>query len=72
MCEGQETAIDWIQFKNQENYFTKPNNADAHPDSEGFIRRWSLLEPIDKPNRSNTVFTDTYLREHFNKEYFKV
>ncbi|MBR6202204.1 MAG: acetylxylan esterase, partial [Bacteroidaceae bacterium] len=23
-----------------------------------------------KPNRSNTVFTDTYLREHFNKEYF--
>lgn len=71
MCEGQETAIDWIQFKNHENYFTKANNADAHPDSEGFIRRWSLLEPIDKPNRSNTVFTDTYLREHFNKEYFK-
>ena len=30
-----------------------------------------LLEPIDKPNRSNTVFTDTYLREHFYKNYFK-
>jgi hypothetical protein len=71
MCEGPETAVDWIQFKNHENYFTKANNTEAHPDSEGFIRRWSLLEPIDKPNRSNTVFTDTYLREHFYKEYFK-
>jgi hypothetical protein len=30
-----------------------------------------LLEPIDKPNRGNTVFTDSYLREHFNTEYFK-
>ena len=40
-------------------------------DEEGFIRRWLLLEPIDKPNSGNTVFTDTYLREHFAREYFK-
>lgn len=40
------------------------------PDSEGFIQRWLLLEPIDKPNRSNTVFTDSYIREAFATEYF--
>ena len=26
---------------------------------------------VDKPNSGNTVFTDSYLREHFNREYFK-
>ncbi|MCI7496451.1 MAG: glycosyl hydrolase family 8, partial [Prevotella sp.] len=35
------------------------------PDSEGFVRRWMLHDPISKPNRSNTVFTDTYLNETF-------
>lgn len=70
-CDGAEVCIDWIQFKNREKYFTAATEGDAKPDSEGFIRRWSLLEPIDKPNRSNTVFTDSYLREHFNNEYFK-
>lgn len=40
-------------------------------DDEGFIRRWMLLDPISKPNRSNTVFVDSYLREVFNTEYFK-
>jgi hypothetical protein len=40
------------------------------PDAEGFLRRWMLLEPINKPNRTNTVFVDTYLRETFAAEYF--
>jgi endo-1,4-beta-D-glucanase Y len=40
-------------------------------DDEGFIRRWMLLDPISKPNRSNTVFVDSYLRQEFNKDYFK-
>lgn len=52
-------------------YFTQPVSDTATTDDEGFIRRWLLLEPIDKPNRSNAVFTDSYLREVFNKEYFK-
>ena len=52
-------------------YFTpSPAGVSAAPDSEGFIRRWLMLEPIEKPNRSNTVFTDSYLREAFNTEYF--
>lgn len=40
---------------------------EAQPDANGFIRRWNLLDPIDKPNRSNTVFVDSYLREAFNE-----
>lgn len=51
-------------------YFVKATNKLKLPDSEGFIQRWMLLEPINKPNRSNTVFTDSYLRENFTKEYF--
>lgn len=71
-CEGPGAAsIDWVLFKNRPKYFSKATAAPATPDSEGFIRRWMLLEPIDKPNSGNTVFTDSYLREHFNREYFK-
>ena len=66
-----ELSVDWVMFKNRPKYFKPATAAPATPDSEGFIRRWMLLEPIDKPNSGNTVFTDTYLREHFNREYFK-
>ena len=64
-------GVDWIQFKNRPKYFTAATATPAKPDEEGFIRRWLLLEPIDKPNSGNTVFTDSYLREHFNRTYFK-
>lgn len=64
-------SVDWVQFKNRPKYFTRATATPAKPDEEGFIRRWLLLEPIDKPNSGNTVFTDSYLREHFNMPYFK-
>ena len=70
-CEGKGAAIDWIEFKNRESYFHSPSGQVSTPDKNGFIRRWLLLDPIDKPNRSNTVFTDSYLNENFAKEYFK-
>jgi hypothetical protein len=71
-CEGDAGfSVDWIQFKNRPKYFSPATAQPAQPDDEGFIRRWLLLEPIDKPNSGNTVFTDSYLREHFNTEYFK-
>ena len=71
-CEGDAgVSVDWIQFKNRPKYFSPATAQPAQPDEDGFIRRWMLLEPIDKPNPGNTVFTDTYLREHFNREYFK-
>ena len=71
-AEGEAgVSVDWIQFKNRPKYFTPATAQPAQPDNDGFIRRWLLLEPIDKPNSGNTVFTYTYLREHFNREYFK-
>ena len=51
-------------------YFSPATTNTMSPDSEGFIQRWLLLEPIDKPNRSNTDFTDSYIREAFATEYF--
>lgn len=54
-----------------EEYFDAAQAGAAAPDADGFIRRWVILEPISKPNRSNTVFTDSYLREAFSKQYFK-
>ncbi|HPR32882.1 MAG TPA: hypothetical protein PLK12_12330 [Prolixibacteraceae bacterium] len=52
-------------------YFTRATPSMMTPDAEGFIRRWVLLEPIEKPNRSNTVFTDSYLRNAFDTLYFQ-
>lgn len=63
--------IDNLQFKNREKYFSTPSSVSEKPDNDGFIRRWLLLEPIDKPNPTNTVFVDTYLRETFNAPEFK-
>jgi hypothetical protein len=57
-------------------YFCTPVADAVQPDELGFIRRWVLLEPISKVNRSNTVFVDSYIREHldngWNKGDFKV
>ena len=52
-------------------YLVPVTTPTATPDAQGFLGRWLLLEPISKPNRSNTVFTDSYIREAFAKEYFK-
>lgn len=51
-------------------YFTPATKLKMTPDADGFIKRWLLLEPIIKPNRSNTVFTDSYLRKAFDTLYF--
>ncbi len=53
-----------------EAYFTPATKDTKTPDPEGFIQRWLLLEPISKPNRSNTVFVDSYLRAAFDTLYF--
>lgn len=51
-------------------YFVPAGAAPKAPDTDGFIQRWLLLEPINKPNRTNTMFTGTYVRNAFNTEYF--
>lgn len=52
-------------------YFTRATAAPKRVDRDGFIQRWLLLEPISKPNRTNTVFTGTYVRAAFEQEYFE-
>jgi hypothetical protein len=51
-------------------YFTPASATPLAPDEDGFLRRWLLLEPIRKPNRSNTVFTDSYVRANLTTNYF--
>ena len=70
VCEGPEVSIDWLQFKNRTTYLKPATSTSAQPDAEGFIRRWMLLEPIRQDIRSNVIFTNTWLREAFSKEYF--
>jgi hypothetical protein len=53
-----------------EGYFTPATTSKKTPNAEGFIQRWLLLEPINKPNRSNTVFTDSYIKKAFDTLYF--
>ena len=51
-------------------YFTPATAGAKAPDADGFLQRWLLLEPMNKPNRTNTVFTDSYIRKAFTTEYF--
>lgn len=51
-------------------YFIQITSSSKVPDADGFLQRWLLLEPIDKPNRSNTVFTDSYILNAFDTLYF--
>ena len=70
-CNGAPVSIDWVQFKNRPAYFTPAATATAHPDAQGYIRRWMLLEPIRQDIRSNTIFTNSWLNEVFHKTWFK-
>lgn len=67
-CINSATKSD--SAKSLEPYFVPASTKRMTPDAEGFIQRWLLLEPISKPNRSNTVFTDSYIRTAFSTEYF--
>jgi len=51
-------------------YFTTATMSPKATDADGFLQRWLLLEPINKPNRTNTVFSDTYVRDAFHTDYF--
>ncbi len=51
-------------------YFAPVGDQPTMPDAAGFIRRWLLLEPIPVSVKSNTVFTDSWLKETFSASYF--
>ncbi|BCA63884.1 acetyl xylan esterase [Sphingomonas sp. HMP9] len=63
-ANGQDTATGLAP------YFQPVTQRATTPDSDGFLRRWLLLEPIDKPNRSNAGFTATYVRQALTTQYF--
>lgn len=63
-CEGEGVSIDWLQFKNRPDYFSPVTTATSSPDNEGFIRRWMLLEPVNKPTNSNLTLTYDYLENN--------
>ena len=76
-CGSNGSTIDPQRIANRnvefDQYFTeiKADAAPAKPDEKGFIRRWTIIEPINKPNSGNTVFTDSYILAELTKEYFK-
>src|SRR5690606_746199 len=51
-------------------YFTQSSAGPVRPDSDGFIRRWLVLEPVAKPNPTNIVFTGSYVREALSRGTF--
>ena len=53
-----------------EPYFSASGKQPVAPHAAGFIQRWLLLEPIKVDVKSNVVFTDSYLKELFAKQYF--
>lgn len=65
-----ETTVKSDTARTIAQYFIPATTMTMAPDTEGFIRRWLLLEPISKPNRTNTVFTDSYIRKAFSTVYF--
>ena len=68
--EKKDATVQNVTPRSITEYFTPATAKMKTPDADGFIQRWLLLEPINKPNRSNTVFTDSYLRTAFSTEYF--
>ena len=52
-------------------YYTLATAEPAVPEFDGFIRRWTILEPIAKTFSSNAMLTDNFLSEVMAEEYFK-
>lgn len=76
-ADARKKKVDLIEkYPALEPYFSMPVEESVQPDELGFIRRWTLMEPIEKPNPTNTVFVDSYIRENLdtgcNKGGFKV
>ncbi|HLX68839.1 MAG TPA: acetylxylan esterase [Verrucomicrobiae bacterium] len=51
-------------------YFTPATPSPKAPNSEGFLQRWLLLEPIKKPFRnSNAGFSEPFVRNAITNQY---
>ena len=67
---SNDIAVAQDTIRSLDKYFVPASSSIKTPDEEGFIQRWTLLEPIEVPVRSNTIFTDSYLRNAFDTLYF--
>lgn len=69
-CEDKEVDIDCVQFRNRPDYFTTvpSGRLPLYPDSAGFIRRWSLREPVPYEVRSNIMLSDSFLKDMVARE----
>ena len=52
-------------------YYTPSTAEPLKPESDGFIRRWTVLEPIATSISSNALMTDAYMSEKMSETYFK-
>lgn len=73
-CDGEAVDVDWVQLRNRPEYYSEVSAGAAPlaPDAEGFIRRWTLLEPVHHEVRSNIMLTESYLKDMVAKEWKKV
>ena len=73
-CDGEAVDVDWVQLRNRPEYYSDvpAGAAPLAPDAEGFIRRWTLLEPVHYEVRSNIMLTESYLKDMVAKEWKKV
>jgi hypothetical protein len=51
-------------------HFTVNSNAKKSPDTDGFIQRWLVLEPVKKDIARNNILTEKYLRTTFSMDNF--
>lgn len=49
-------------------YFKSAPPTPKRVDPDGFLQRWLLLEPINKPSRTNTNLTSIYVRKTLNTD----
>ena len=52
-------------------YYTSATAVPVAPSRDGFIQRWTILEPIAKQFSSNAMLTDNFLSEAMAEQYFK-
>jgi len=51
-------------------HFTPASGVKKAPNTNGFIQRWLVLEPVKKDIARNNIFTDNYLRTNFSTDNF--
>ena len=70
LCAAPALAQGSPQVPPLSDFFQPAAGGPIAPDDDGFLRRWLLLEPVAKPNRTNAVFTGGYIRQELSADTF--